>query len=186
MLTPLPQRLSGNNDDRETIRTIVFSLADIEATTMSEYRFALPVEAVIRSIPYPTNKPVLKEGIGMINIGEQTITIVDLRHKFTSIAEGRSLTNDRKTDASKFLILFNTHAGELCGLPVKDAPSLLDLPFTTIRPLPIAYRQVNQLSFASHIAIVPQGEDLEPSQILLLGMERMLGQSFDANNHHLN
>jgi chemotaxis signal transduction protein len=179
MLTPLPQRLSGNNDDRETIRTIVFSLADIEATTMSEYRFALPVEAVIRSIPYPSNKPVLREGIGMINIGEQTITIVDLRQKFTSI--------DAKTDASKFLILFNTHAGELCGLPVKDAPSLLDLPFTTIRPLPIAYRQVNQLSFASHIAIVPQGEDLEPLQILLLGMERMLGQSFDGNNNsHLN
>jgi chemotaxis signal transduction protein len=178
MLTPLPQRLSGNNEDRETIRTIVFSLADIEATTMSEYRFALPVEAVIRSIPYPANKPVLREGIGMINIGEQTITIVDLRQKFTSI--------DPKTDASKFLILFNTHAGELCGLPVKDAPSLLDLPFTMIRPLPIAYRQVNQLSFASHIAIVPQGEGLEPSQILLLGMERMLGQSFDGNNSHLN
>jgi chemotaxis signal transduction protein len=178
MLTPLPQRLSGNNDDLETIRTIVFSLADIEATTMSEYRFALPVEAVIRSIPYPANKPVLKEGIGMINIGEQTITIVDLRQKFVAI--------DAKTDASKFLILFNTHAGELCGLPVKDAPSLLDLPFTTIRPLPIAYRQVNQLSFASHMAIVPQGEDLEPLQILLLGMERMLGQSFDGNNNHLN
>jgi chemotaxis signal transduction protein len=178
MLTPLPQRLSGNNDDLETIRTIVFSLADIEATTMSEYRFALPVEAVIRSIPYTANKPVLKEGIGMINIGEQTITIVDLRQKFVAI--------DAKTDASKFLILFNTHAGELCGLPVKDAPSLLDLPFTTIRPLPIAYRQVNQLSFASHMAIVPQGEDLEPLQILLLGMERMLGQSFDGNNNHLN
>jgi chemotaxis signal transduction protein len=178
MLTPLPQRLSGTTDDRETIRTIVFALANIETTTMSEYSFALPVEAVIRSIPYPTAKPMLREGIGMVNIGEQTITIVDFRQKFTSI--------DPKTDDSKFLILFNTHAGELCGLPVKDAPSLLDLPLTTIRPLPIAYRQVNQLSFASHLAIVPQGEDLEPLQILLLGMERMLTSSFSVEHNHLN
>ena len=178
MLTPLPQRLSGTNDDRETIRTIVFALADIEATPMRDYLFALPVEAVIRSIPYPAHKPSLRDGIGMINIGEQTITIVDLRQKFGEI--------DPQTDGSKFLILFNTHAGELCGLPVRDAPSLLDLPLTTIRPLPIAYRQVNQLSFASHMAIVSKGEDLAPLQILLLGMERMLGQSFDGNNSHLN
>ena len=178
MLNPalLLTRLSSVNDDRETVRTIVFALADIEDTSMSEYLFALPVEAVARAIVYPSHKTILKDGIGMINIGDQTITIVDLRQKFTEI--------DPKTDTSKFLILFNTQSGEICGLPVKDAPVLIDLPFDKIRPLPPAYRQVNQLNFASHLAIVPQGEDLEPLQILLLGMERSISQSSDR--HQLN
>jgi chemotaxis signal transduction protein len=173
--TLLLKRLSSNNEDHDTIRTIVFALANIETTSIGEYLFALPAEAVTKAIVYPTNKPILKDGIGMINLGDQTVTIADLRQKFTTI--------DPNIDDSKFLILFNTHGSELCGLPIKDAPILLDLPLTQIRPLPLSYRQVNQLSFASHLAIVPQGEDLQPLQILLLGMEQMLGHSIDVNNH---
>jgi hypothetical protein len=59
----------------------------------------------------------------------------------------------------------------------------MDISPTTIRSLPLAYREVNQLSFASHMAIIPQGENLEPSQILLLGMSSSLASSI-AN--HLN
>ncbi len=155
----------------------MFALAGIEDTAMGEYLFALPVEAVAKAIVYPAHKIILQDGIGMMNLGSRSVTIVDLRQKLTTI--------DPQTDPSKFLILFNTQGGELCGLPVKDAPILLDLPLGKIRPLPAAYRQVNQLSFASHLAIVPQGEDRQPLQILLLGMERILGQSI-ADRHHLN
>jgi chemotaxis signal transduction protein len=100
----------------------------------------------------------------MINLGERTVTIVDLRHKFATI--------DPATDTSGFLILFHTHADELCGLPIAKAPVLMDISPSTIRPLPLAYREVNQLSFASHMSIVPQGENVEPLQILLLGMSQ--------------
>jgi chemotaxis signal transduction protein len=166
LTTPLPKRLSSINDDTDTIRTVVFSLADIEQTSMSQYRFALPVEAVEKAIVYPTDRAILKEGIGMINFGSQNLTIVDLRQKFTTI--------EPQHDSSKFLILFHTQSGELCGLPVKTAPELLDIEPEMIREIPLAYREVNQLSFVSHMAIVPQANGLEPLQILLLGLDRSI------------
>ena len=179
MLTPspLPQRLSSLNDNPNTIRTIVFSLADIEHTSMAKYLFALPVEAVEKAIVYPPDRAILKDGIGMINLGEQTLTIVDLRQRFTSI--------ESEHDSSKFLILFHTQAGEFCGLPIKDAPVLIDLNPDTIRSIPLAYREVNQLSFVSHMAIVPQENGLEPLQILLLGLGSS-AQLSDNSASHLN
>jgi chemotaxis signal transduction protein len=162
----LPKRLSSVNDDDNTIRTVVFSLANIEQTSMSQYLFALPVEAVEKAIVYPTDRVTLRDGIGMMNLGDKTLTIVDLRQKFATI--------DYQHDASKFLILFHTQAGELCGLPIKDAPVLLDLDPATIRSIPLAYREVNQLSFVSQMAIVPQENGTEPVQILLLGLDRSI------------
>jgi chemotaxis signal transduction protein len=177
MQTPslLPKRLSNISDDGDHLRTIVFSLADMENTSISQYIFALPVEAVDRAIVYPSERAVLRDGIGMINLGDQTLTIVDLRQKFTPI--------DPQQDSSKFLILFHTQAGELCGLPVKDAPVLLDIEPDTIRSIPLAYREVNQLSFVSHMAIVPQENGLEPLQILILGLDRPPGQSASIASH---
>jgi chemotaxis signal transduction protein len=150
----------------------------MEQTSMAQYLFALPVEAVEKAIVYPTVRAVLKDGIGIINLGEKILTIVDLRHKFTTI--------DPQHDSSKFLILFHTQTGELCGLPVKDAPVLLDIEPDTIRSIPLAYREVNQLSFASHMAIIPQADGLEPLQILLLGLDRPLPQLGGSTSSHLN
>ncbi len=180
LTTPLPKRLSSINDDTDTIRTVVFSLANIEQTSMSQYRFALPVEAVEKAIVYPTDRAILKEGIGMINFGNQNLTIVDLRQKFTTI--------EPQDDSSKFLILFHTQSGELCGLPVKTAPELLDIEPEMIREIPLAYREVNHLSFVSHMAIVPQENGLEPMQILLLGLDRSIMKPSDNKQlaSHLN
>jgi chemotaxis signal transduction protein len=183
----LLKRLSSVNDeDDNSIRTILFALADIEDTAMSQYLFAMPVEAVEKAIVYPRDRSPLKDGIGMINLNGQMLTIVDLRQKFTTI--------DPHQDSSKFLILFHTQSGELCGLPVQDAPVLMDISLSTIQPLPLAYREVNQLSFVSHMASVPQEDDREPLQILLLGLERMLAKlggdrvpkSLEAKTSHLN
>lgn len=179
-MTPslLPQRLSSLNDDTNTIRTVVFRLADIEDTSMAKYLFAFPVAAVEKAIVYPADRPTLKDGIGMMNLGDNTLTIVDLRHKFTTIAPER--------DSSKFLILFHTQSGEFCGLPIQAAPVLLDIDSATIRSIPLAYREVNQLSFVSHMAIVPAAEGQAPMQILLLGLDRPLPQLSGAIASHLN
>jgi chemotaxis signal transduction protein len=180
LTTPLPKRLSSLNDDTDNIRTVIFSLADIEQTSMSQYRFALPVEAVEKAIVYPTDRAILKDGIGMINFGAQNLTIVDLRQKFTTI--------DPQHDSSKFLILFHTQSGELCGLPVKSAPELLDIEPEMIREIPLAYREVNQLSFVSHMAVVSQENGLEPLQILLLGLDQSIARLGDNKQitSHLN
>jgi chemotaxis signal transduction protein len=175
----LLKRLSSVNEDGESIRTIVFTLADIEQTSMAQYLFAMPVEAVEKAIVYPPQRTALKDGIGMIDLGDRTLTIVDLRQKFANI--------DSQHDSSKFLILFRTQAGELCGLPVKDAPVLIDISPDTIREIPLAYREVNQLSFVSHMAIVRQEDNPEPLQILLLGLNRPFTRSNDDPSiNHLN
>jgi chemotaxis signal transduction protein len=167
--TLLLKRLSSVNDeDDRNLRTIVFSLANIEDSAMSQYLFAMPVEAVEKSIVYPVERAQLKDGIGMINLGDRMLTIVDLRQKFTTVAPER--------DDSRFLILFHTQAGELCGLPVKDAPVLLDIAPDTIRQLPLAYREVNQIGFATHMATIPQAEGAAPLQILLMGLDRVLAK----------
>jgi chemotaxis signal transduction protein len=171
----VPKRLSNIDDDGNNFRTIVFTLANIEHTSMGSYMFALPVESILKAIVYPTERALLREGIGMINLGDETVTIVDLRHKFTPI--------DPATDTSGFLVLFHTQNGELCGLPIAKAPILMDIPPTTIREIPLAYREVNQLTFATHMAIVPQGDNLEPLKILLLGLSQSVSHSI-AN--HLN
>lgn len=145
---------------------------------MSQYLFAMPVEAVDKAIIYPTERSLLKDGIGMMNLGDKTLTIVDLRQKFTKI--------DPQHDSSKFLILFHTQAGELCGLPVKEAPVLFDIAPDTIRSIPLAYREVNQLSFASHMAIVRQENGLEPLQIILLGLNQSSSQLSGNSASHLN
>ena len=95
-------------------------------------------------------------------------------------------TIDPESDSSKFLILFHTQAGELCGLPVKDAPILMDIDPETIRSIPLAYREVNQLSFTSYMAIVPQENGREPLQILLLGLDRPPAQLSGSSTNHLN
>jgi chemotaxis signal transduction protein len=174
--TSLPKRLSSLDDNSDCIRTIVFSLADIEQTSMSQYLFALPVEAIEKAIVYPKDRAVLKDGIGIIDLGDRILTIVDLRQKFATI--------NPLQDSSKFLILFHTQSGELCGLPVKDAPSLLDISPDKIRSIPLAYREVNQLSFISQMAIVPQESGLEPLQILLLGLNESPAQLIISS--HLN
>jgi chemotaxis signal transduction protein len=186
MLPPLPQRLSSLNEETDAIRTIVFALADMEQTPLSQYLFAMPAAAVDKAIVYPPERTQLKDGIGMMNLGDRTLTIVDLRQKFIAI--------DPQQDSSKFLILFQTHAGELCALPVKDAPVLMDIDPGMIRSIPLAYREVNQLSFASRMAIVPQAEGTEPLQILLLGFDatpvrsadRSLSAQLGSSSSHLN
>ena len=133
MLNPalLLTRLSSVNDDRETVRTIVFALADIEDTSMSEYLFALPVEAVARAIVYPSHKTSLKDGIGMINIGDQTITIVDLRQKFTEI--------DPKTDTTLDYLLMQYPDDVSCcwaysrALSVFQQQNAMDRPNTLLK-----------------------------------------------------
>ncbi|AFY96377.1 chemotaxis protein CheW [Chamaesiphon minutus] len=171
----LSQRLASNNEDGNTIDAIVFALADIEQTPMANYLFAMPVAAVEKAIVYPSERAVLRDGIGIMNLGAETLTIVDLRQKFASI--------DPLQDSSKFLILFHTHAGELCALPIKDAPVLMDIDPAMIRSLPLAYREVNQLSFISQMAIVPQEGNLAPLQILLIGFDPIDPNRSNRSSH---
>lgn len=156
------KRLSDATTEQGTVRVIIFAIDD--------YLFALPVEAVLKVIVCPPIRGVVDSGIGMVDLGSQTITVVDLRQNLPSSWDGQ----DRKSSlsnfqSSRFLILLQTQTGE-CGIPIEQPPALTDIPLATIRPVPLSYRQVSGLSFATHMAILPEAQAKEPLKIFLLGM----------------
>ncbi|MCU0536709.1 MAG: chemotaxis protein CheW [Hydrococcus sp. Prado102] len=162
----LTKRLSGTTTEPSILRGIVFTLDDGTDPENANYLLAFPVESVLKIIPYPPAIREVEYGIGIADWGEQTVTVVDLRQKF--------LPNDKRSSESfspdhsyRFLILLQTRTGELCGIPVEQSPTLIDIPVATIRPVPLSYRHIAGLSFASHMAVLPQSEGKEALKIFL-------------------
>ena len=155
------KRLSDATTEQGTVRVIIFALED--------YLFALPVEAVLKVIVCPPIRGVVDSGIGMVDLGSQTITVVDLRQNLPSNWDRQRKDSLSNFQSSRFLILLQTQTGE-CGIPIEQPPALTDIPLATIRPVPLSYRQVSGLSFATHMAILPEAQAQEPLKIFLLGM----------------
>lgn len=166
--TPFPfKRLSGAANDRDSLRVIVFAIAD--------YLFALPAGAVLKVINCPPISSTVESGIGMADLGAQTITILDLRQKiFPQPLEGQVHQDCSLVPTfQRFLLVTQTRTGEICGIPVDKPPTLIDIPLETVRPVPWSYRQV-ALSFASHMAVLPGGKPEETIKVFLLGMSQIL------------
>ncbi|MDJ0716677.1 MAG: chemotaxis protein CheW [Prochloraceae cyanobacterium] len=168
--TPFPlKRLSNTAIAPDSLRLIVFRILD--------YFFALPIEAVSNIVNCPPIDTTIQSGIGIVDVGGETITIVDLRHKFADSLQAQPSLETSNLSQLRFLILMQTRTGEPFGIPVAKPPVLTDIPSNTIRPVPLSYRQVAGLSFVSHMAIVPEAQREQPLKIFLLGMEGIL-----ANN----
>ncbi|OUL21779.1 chemotaxis protein CheW [Nostoc sp. T09] len=163
--TPFPfKRLSGTVSESDSLRVVVFAIAD--------YLFALPVGAVLKVIACPPISSTVESGIGMVDLGAQTITIVDLRQKVQPQQRHQVLSG---VDTSgRFLLLTQTRTGEICGIPVDKPPALIDIPLEAVRPVPWSYRQVAELNFVSHMAVLSVAPNEEPLKVLLLGMNQIL------------
>jgi chemotaxis signal transduction protein len=157
----LTKRLSDTTTEQDIVRTIVFTLDDSTGSENANYLLAFPVEAVFKIISCPPISKTVEKGIGVADWQEQTVTVVDLHHKF--------FPGDRHPESFsyRFLILLQTRSKELCGIPVAQSPTLIDLPAATIRPVPLSYRQVAGLSLASHMAVLPQPQGKESLKIFL-------------------
>ena len=175
--TLLPfKRLSGKTvREKDSFRVMVFSVMD--------YFFAFPIGAILRIIPCPSFTTE-DNGIGMIDLGSQTVTIVDLRYKFIKQATEKTIEKIETTNSSpNFLIMFQTQIGELCGIPVKKAPVLTDIALSNIRPVPLSYRQISELSFVNHMAVIPQEEEEKKSlKIFCLGTNEIIADKLGWNN----
>jgi hypothetical protein len=76
----------------------------------------------------------------------------------------------------QFLIFVQTTMGEACAIPTANFPLLLDMPITAVRPIPAAYRQVNDMNFASHMAIIDREVGEAPLQVFLIGMNYLIAE----------
>ena len=166
--TLLPfERLSEKTvQEKDSLRVMVFSIMD--------YFFALPMGAILRIIPCPTFTAG-DDGIGMVDLGSQTVTIVDLHQKFIKqVTENPQEYLQTRNQDLNFLIMFQTQIGELCGIPVAKAPILTDIELKNIRPVPLSYRQASELNFVNHMAVIPQKEEQDSLKIFCLGTNEIL------------
>ncbi|WP_138500621.1 chemotaxis protein CheW [Nostoc sp. PA-18-2419] len=167
--TPFPfKRLSGTVSEHDSLRVVVFAIAD--------YLFALPVGAVLKVIACPPISSTVESGIGMVDLGTQTITIVDLRQKLIPQVQAQQAHQVLYAvdTSARFLLLTQTRTGEICGIPADKPPALIDIPLSAVRPVPWSYRQVAELNFISHMAVLSLTPNEEPLKVLLLGMSQIL------------
>jgi hypothetical protein len=169
LITDLPQqRLSSNINSEDFLRVMMFSVCQPQ-TGAPEYFFALPVESIVRVTPAPATLSNFNHGIAMLNVGQEMITVVDLCYRV--MPDRPTTTADRQ-----FLIYVQTTMGEDCAIAVANFPILMDMPITSVRPIPAAYRQVNDMSFASHMAVVDRPNGDSPLQVFLIGMNYLIAE----------
>jgi len=159
------KRLSGTDSSKNSVRVIVFAVFD--------YLFAISVGAVNKIIPCPPLHLKFEDGTTTIDLERETITIVDLRHKFIQ-EEFESI--EVSTSNNSFLILIQTITGESCGIFTEKPPLIIEIPLQNIRPVPSSYREIGKLTFVSHMAILSAAESNEPTKIFLLGMNQIIAR----------
>lgn len=140
--TYLPPIRTHSNQQNRT-KAIVFRIHD--------YYFALPLEAIIKIIPCPKIASPIREGLGLVEWDRQTITVVDL-------ADRLQVERSEDRSAEHCLILTQTISAELCGFLIEESPMLMDIPWDSIRSVPLSYRQVADLSVIKQMAILPPSD----------------------------
>ena len=145
------------------------------------YYFALPLEAIIKIITCPAITSPIRDGLGLVEWDRQTITAIDL----ADIQIDRTEFTANET-SHRFLILTQTTSAQLCGFLIEQSPTLINIPWDSIRSVPLSYRQVADISVIKQMAIVPRStlhffereafiellpssESAETLQIFLLG-----------------
>ena len=128
-----------------SLKLVVFQIGKL---TLS-----LPVEQVTKVTKFT---PTYGSGLSYVNLthlGEQEIPIIDLHHKLFKVSQ-----NELSSAKGYFIITRNT-TGDSVGIRVLQTPTLLDVPFSHIRILPISYRHADTLEIASHVAVIPQDDE---------------------------
>ena len=136
--------------------------------------FALPVGAILKVSLCPPINNSLQGGLGTIDIENETVTIIDLEEKF---APNRDYSFTRR-----YLFLVQTQSGEKCGLVATSPPSMVEIPLDTIRPLPSSYRQQSDLSFVSHLAVLPKVGENATIDVFLFGVTQLFGNQEQLNS----
>lgn len=159
MNPPSQQRLSDiATINQPGLRAIVFEI--------DNYRFALPIDAVLKIVPCPPLSSPIQDGIGIADWEAQTITVIDLYQKFF---QPTAQNSQKSPYNNRFLILTMTQDREICGFAIDRSPTLMDIPLNDIRSVPLSYRQVAELGFVSHMAILSNERTEQPLKIFLLG-----------------
>ncbi|MDJ0706033.1 MAG: chemotaxis protein CheW [Leptolyngbyaceae cyanobacterium MO_188.B28] len=134
-----------------------------------EYYWGLPIDSVLRIVncSLDANQELIR--MGMIQIGRHVIRALDLHQRITSGAFPQASAN------SPFLVITRSSGGELCGIPVDEAPDLMEVSVEMLQPLPASNSQVGLTNIACGVVLSP--EEQNPKTIFLLDIIRALNAS---------
>lgn len=151
---------SQSRDSAASVKMIVF--------TVGNFDLALPIEIVHKVLNQIPVYGSGLNGVGIAHVGDLEVTVIDLhRQLFQS-----SIINE--AGQKGYLLVIHNKNGELYGLPVSSVPVLMDLPISSIRVLPEAYRNGDILGIATHVCYLPKEEP--PLTIFLVNPEQMLNK----------
>ena len=142
----------------KTIKLVVFKIGNLNV--------ALHIDSVQKIINYATIYSSGLNHFGVVNIGKQEITVIDLHKRLFNQPQ------IRKSEKAGYLILVKNSIDELFGISIHKTPNLLDVPLTSIRAIPLSYRHADTLKIASHVTVVPQENGeltifiLEPDELV--------------------
>ncbi|MEQ9670225.1 chemotaxis protein CheW [Coleofasciculus sp. G2-EDA-02] len=134
--------------------------------TLGKLYLALPIESVYKIL---NRAPVHGSGmnqVGVTHSGEEDITVIDLYQRFFKESLPEAATG------GGYLVTMQNQVGEIYGIPVAEAPILIDVPLSAIRLLPESYRRSDTVNIARHVAVIPQ--DSGTKTIFLLDIELLL------------
>lgn len=124
------------------VKVIVFAVGQLN--------LALRVETIYKVLKQTQVHSSGLHSVGIAHVGDREVMVLDLQ---------RQLFRTSSLDAnatSRYLVIASKATGELYGIPVEQVPTLLEIPLSTVRSLPDAYRQSDTLGIASHVAVIPQ------------------------------
>jgi chemotaxis signal transduction protein len=143
---------------QKSLKIIVFEIGSIN--------LALPIDTVYKVLNYT---PIYGSGVnqvGVTHVGELEVTVVDLYRRFFKS------TPPQDYFTGSYLVLVQNKMGELYGIPVTDAPVLIEVPLSQIRVLPESYRRADTLDVARHVIVIPQ--ETAPLTVFLLDVDLLL------------
>jgi chemotaxis signal transduction protein len=139
-------------DVQNILQVIVFSAVG--------HQLALPAALILKVMNYPADRQT--SHLGVLYIGQAAVKILNLRSQQPELVE--------TSPPERFLIILQSRPGELCGIGVDQPPDLLDLPLSSLQPLPATHQTSYLLKMATHVARINQDGDV--STLFLLDPSR--------------
>ena len=143
-----------NSDKSVTIMPQAINLSlKLVIFQIGKLTLSLPVEQVKKVTKYNQTHGSGLSYVNLSHLENQEVAIIDLHQKLFKVSQ-----NELSSEKGYFIITKNT-AGDSLGIRVLQTPTLLDIPFSRIRILPISYRHADTLEIASHVAVLPQDDE---------------------------
>lgn len=134
------------------IKTIVFSIGTLKLALRIEAVYKVLKQTPIHGTEFNSGPNGDRSSFGIAHVGDREVTVLDLQQLLRTQRRDETVLSDR------YLIIAQTKAGKLCGIPVETVPTLMEVPLSTVRVLPSSYQRAANLDVVSHVAVIPQEE----------------------------